>query len=229
MDKNENQSGASKDNANSLKAEGNQGRFSFDLKFLLERVKLIMLSPRECWQEIKKETFSVKEIYLKFLLIMAAISPLSALIGFSVVGMRVPYIGTWRAPFVENLVSQLVSYGLILAMIYLFAMIIEKLAPKFKGTADNLSAFKLVGYSMTPIFVAGFLSLIPALSLLSIFFIVFAVVVFFNGVPVMTSIPADRQLGFTVVSIVLILISTIFVSILHVLITPQIVPPITAY
>ena len=98
-----------------------------------ERIKNILLKPKEEWQIIAAEATSIAELYRNYIFILAAIGPVASFIGMSLVGVSLPVGGTFRVSIARGLASAVVHYGLALAAVYLLAMIIDALAPLFPG------------------------------------------------------------------------------------------------
>jgi uncharacterized protein YqgC (DUF456 family) len=61
-----------------------------------------------------------------------------------------------------------VSYVLGLVVAFVMALIVDALAPSFGGTKNQVAALKVVAYGATASYVAGILSLLPALAILGI-------------------------------------------------------------
>ena len=65
---------------------------------LVDRVKNILLTPKTEWQVIDAEPTTVADLYKGYIIPLAAIGPICTAIGWSVFGMRVPFLGTYRTP-----------------------------------------------------------------------------------------------------------------------------------
>lgn len=136
--------------------------------FPIQRVKQLLITPKEEWPVIEAEQTTTKEILVKYLVILAAIPAVAGFLGMTLVGMNHPFIGTLRASFGSALATGVLHYLMQLGMALLAAMIIDELAPKFGAQKNFVQSFKLVAYSMTPGLVMGVFGLIPALSPLGI-------------------------------------------------------------
>ena len=130
---------------------------------ITERIKNILLKPKEEWQIIAAEATSIAELYRNYIFILAAIGPVASFIGMSLVGVSLPVGGTFRVSIARGLASAVVHYGLALAAVYILAMIIDALAPTFSGEKNLGQAFKLAMYSSVPGWLAGVFALIPAI------------------------------------------------------------------
>ena len=135
---------------------------------LIERLKGILLSPKQEWQTISAETSTIAELYKNYIVILAAIGPLASIIGMSIVGISLPFVGTFRIPITTSVVFAVVSYILSLVGVYVIAFIIDALAPTFSGEKNMNQALKVAAYSYTPGWIVGIFTIIPALSILGI-------------------------------------------------------------
>jgi hypothetical protein len=135
---------------------------------LVDRVKRILLSPGTEWQVIEAEPTTPAQLYTGYIVPLAAIGPIAQLIGYSVFGITVPLVGTYRVPIGSAISSALVTYVLSLAATYVLALIIDGLAPTFNGQRSQIGALKVAAYSSTASWVAGIFYLIPGLRLLTI-------------------------------------------------------------
>jgi len=168
---------------------------------LVERVKGILLSPNQEWQTISGETSSVAEIYKSYIIILAAIGPVASIIGMSIVGISLPFVGSFRIPITTAVASAFVQYVLTLVGVYVLAIIIDKLAPTFAGQSNMDQAFKVAAYSYTPGWLVGIFTIIPVLSVLGILGL-YGLYLLYLGLPVLMKSPKEKSTGYTVAVIV---------------------------
>lgn len=168
---------------------------------LVDRVKRILLSPRTEWEVIDAEPATLAQLYTGYILPLAAIGPVAQLIGYSVFGISVPFMGTYRVPIGSAITSALVSYVLTLAATYVLALIIDGLAPTFNGQRSQIQALKVAAYSSTANWVAGIFLLIPALMILTILGL-YSLYLLYLGLPVLMKSPRDKAMAYTVVVVV---------------------------
>jgi hypothetical protein len=168
---------------------------------LVQRVKQILLSPRTEWQVIEAEPTTTAELYKTYIIPLAAIGPISQVIGYSVFGITVPFVGTYRVPIGSAISGALVAYVLTLAGTYVLALIIDGLAPTFNGQRSQIQALKVAVYSSTASWLAGIFALIPGLRLLAILGL-YSLYLLYLGLPIVMKAPRDKALGYTVVVIV---------------------------
>jgi hypothetical protein len=167
---------------------------------LVDRVKNILLTPKTEWLVIDAEPTTVGDLYKGYILPLAAIGPIANAIGWSVFGMPVPFMGTYRLPVTTALTQAVLAYILTLVGVYVLAFIIDKLAPTFNGTPSMTQALKVAAYSATASWVAAIFGLVPALSMLTILG-VYSLYLLYLGLPVLMKSPPDKALSYTVVVI----------------------------
>ena len=168
---------------------------------LVERVKRILLSPKTEWEVIDAEQTTPAELYTRYIMPLAAIGPIAQIIGFSVFGMPVPFVGTYRVPIGSAITQGVVAYVLALAAPYILALIIDALAPTFNGQRSQIQALKVAAYSLTASWLSGIFLLVPMLSLLSLVGL-YSLYLLYLGLPVLMKTPRDKAVGYTVIVIV---------------------------
>ncbi len=176
-----------------------------------ERVKNILLRPKQEWEAIANETTSTVELYRNYIAILALIGPVASLIGLSVVGISMPFVGTFRVPILSAFASAVVSYILGLVGVYILALIIDYLAPTFAGQKDKDQALKLAAYSMTAGWLASIFVIIPALSVLSILGL-YSFYLLYTGIPILMKSPPEKSLPYTAAVIVAAIVIFVIIS-----------------
>ncbi len=164
---------------------------------ITERIKRILLNPKEEWQTIAGETTPIADLYKNYIFILAAIGPVASFIGMSLIGVGLPMGGTYRISVTASITSAVVQYGLILASVYILSLIIDALAPTFSGKKNLNQAFKLATYSSIPGWLVGIFALIPALGVLSILGL-YGLYLLYVGLPVLMESPKEKSTGYTI-------------------------------
>lgn len=167
---------------------------------LVDRVKRILLSPGTEWQVIEAEPTTPAQLYTGYIVPLAAIGPIAQLTGYSVFGITVPLVGTYRVPIGSAISSALVTYVLSLAATYVLALIIDGLAPTFNGQRSQIGALKVAAYSSTASWVAGIFYLIPGLRLLTILGL-YSLYLLYLGLPIVMKAPREKAVAYTAVVI----------------------------
>ena len=167
---------------------------------ITERIKAILLGPKEEWQTIAGETTPIPELYKNYIFLLAAIGPVASFIGTSLVGVSMQ-MGTYRVPVASGIISAVLLYGLTLAGVYILAMIIDALAPTFSGEKNLNQAFKLAMYSSIPGWLAGVFALIPTLGFLGILGL-YGLYLLYIGIPILMKSPAEKSTVYTIAVII---------------------------
>jgi hypothetical protein len=168
---------------------------------LVERVKKILLQPQKEWEIIAGETTNTSELYKNYIILLAAIGPVASIIGMSIFGISMPFVGTYRLPLTSSLSSAVVQYVLNLAGVYILALIIDYLAPQFSGAKNFNQSLKLAAYSYTAGWVSGVFAIIPALSPLMILGL-YGLYLIYTGIPILMKSPQEKALGYTVAVVI---------------------------
>lgn len=132
---------------------------------LIGRARGMLTRPQATWAEVAVEPVQVSDLYLGYVLPLAAIPALCGFLGIYIFGgFQIASIGV-RPPLSGAATEALAGYGLTLVLTYVLAIVIDLLAPRFGGVADRTQAFKLVAYSGSGLWLAGILAIYPALGI----------------------------------------------------------------
>lgn len=166
---------------------------------LVERAKNILTKPKAEWEIIDSETTSVGSLFTGYAVILALLPLVGTLLAL------VLSLGPYRFyGFNYFLITGLVGYAIGLGILYVMGMISDALAPSFDGTKNQLSAMKLVVYSATPVWVAGFFSFLPGLNILiSLAGFGYAAYLLYLGSKAVMKVPDDKAVGYTAVVIII--------------------------
>lgn len=175
---------------------------------LADRAKRIITDPKNEWPVIEREQTTVEKLYREYIVILAAIPVLAVLVGGVIVGG--PTLFGWtRTPVVAGVIGAMVSYVLALAGVYVAAFIVDKLAPTFDSQPNQIQALKLVAYAYTPSWIAGAAYLIPGIgTLVSLLGGLYAIYLFYLGLPVMMKTPEAKVIPYMLVAAVTIIVLT---------------------
>ncbi len=182
-----------------------------NLTKLIDKVKNIIVTPKEEWEVIATAVEDKRNIFLNYILPLLAVAAVGKFIGASSYGLgHSLYAGFMTA----------IAYAIsTLAGLYIAAVVINELTDTFNTQKDLDAVIKLVAYSATPTFLATFVaSLHPMLSFTGLFGL-YSIYLFWVGVDPLLKTPEEKKLGFVVVSLLIavaaiFILQTIFVSIL---------------
>jgi hypothetical protein len=162
---------------------------------ILGRVKGILLTPETEWAKIEPEPGTPAYLFPHYVVYLAAIPPLAGFIGSSVIGVAVPG-GTLRVPLFAGLLGAVIAYLLSFAVVYAVAIIIDQLAPQFKGQRDFANALKVTVYAFTPYWVLGICQMIGGLRFVGYVGALFGIYLLWLGLPRLMKAPADRAVPY---------------------------------
>ena len=178
-----------------------------NLNKLIERVRLLLTSPRSEWPVIAAEPATVGSLYTGYILLLAAIPPLCNFLKTTLIGYDPLGLGAFRVGASAGLGMAIVGYGLSLVLIYVVALIIDALAPTFGGQKDRIQALKTAAYSYTAAWVAGIGMLLPWIGLLiAIAGMVYSIYLLYVGLPHTMKSPPDKAAGYTVVTVIVAIV-----------------------
>lgn len=179
---------------------------------MIDRIKGILLQPKQEWQTISGETATVADLYKNYILPLAAIGPAASVIGMSVVGVRIPFAGAYRMSIAQAVSYAVVRYILTLVSVYILALIIDALAATFSGEKNISQALKVSAYSATAAWVAGIFAVIPQLSVLGILGL-YSLYLLYVGLPILMKSPQEKSMGYTVAVVVAAIVIFIVVGV----------------
>ena len=173
---------------------------------LVQRAKNIILTPKAEWAVIDNEQHTVQGLYTQYVMILAAIGPVAAFIGYSIVGF-----GAWRVPIGAGVAHMVVSYLLALGSVYVLALIIDALAPSFGGQKNFMQAFKVAAFAPTASWLAGIFGILPALSILAILGL-YSLYLLYLGLPRLMKTPDEKAIPYLVVVIIAAIVLAVVIA-----------------
>jgi hypothetical protein len=177
---------------------------------LVDRVKGILLSPRQEWPVIDTEPATTGSLYTGYIIPLAAVPVIAQFIGWTLFGVSVLGV-TVRVPFGTGLTNAVVRYVLNLVGVWVLAFIIDALAPNFGGTKNSIQALKVAAYAATASWLAGIFMLIPALGILGLLGL-YSLYLLYLGLPVLMKSPQEKSMGYTVVVIVCAIVLAVVIG-----------------
>ena len=168
---------------------------------MVGRIQRLILKPKDEWPAIDAEPMTVQGILMGWVAPLAAIGPVAHLIQGQVFPMN--FFGvTWRPPLIGSIVTAILAWALTIGLTYVWALIIDALAPSFGGTKNPISALKVAAFSATAGWIAAVLGILPALGIIGSLIGLYNIYLFWIGGPMLMKVPQDKAVGFVVVSII---------------------------
>lgn len=174
-----------------------------DFGNIIDRIKNILTTPKTEWPVIAAEPATVNGLYTGYIAILAALPAIASFIKGSLIGHSLFGV-TVRSPVGMGIVGMILQYVLALVLVYVMALIINALAPTFGGKKDMVQALKTITYAWTASWIAGIAVILPWIGMLILIVgLVYAIYLFYLGLPSTMKCPADKAGGYTAVSIVI--------------------------
>ena len=181
---------------------------------LVDRVKNILLTPKTEWPVIAGESSSTGDLMGGYVAPLAGIAVLCGFVGHSIVGMSMPFVGTYRIPIIAGISMAVFSFAMAFVGIFILSLIINALAPTFGGEKNPAQAMKVAVYSYTPAWIAGVLGIIPALGLIGVLVSLYGLYLLYLGLPRLMKNPEGKSIGYTAVVVVCALVIGFVISLM---------------
>jgi len=158
----------------------------------------ILIDPSAEWAKIDSEPSDVVQLLTGYVAWLALIPALSGFIGACLIGVVLPDGGTLRAPVLQGLFGA--AFGIVMACATVLALglVIDLLAPLFRGRRSFERALKLAVYSYTPFWLAGIFLLAPGLRFLVVISF-YGGYLLWKGLPPLMETPKAKAPAYTAV------------------------------
>lgn len=173
---------------------------------LKTRAQNMLTKPAVEWPNIAGESTGVAELFTGYAALLALIPAVCGFLGLNLLGLGFGGLSGVRLGIVWGLSGAIVSYIFGLVGLYLAALIIEKLAPTFQSRGNTTQALKLVVYAATPVWVAGVLDLVPPLAPLILIAVLYAIYLFYLGLPHVMHTPENQVIPYMLVSALVVIV-----------------------
>jgi hypothetical protein len=170
---------------------------------LFARASAILMRPHETWDLIDAETTQIPDLYKTYVAPLAAIPAVCGAVGLlGLGGIRIFGVHL-RTSIAGVLTTTVVSYALTLIGVYVLAMVIDELAPRFGGARGRTQAFKLAAYSGTGWWVAGIFRLAPGIgNTFALLGGLYTLYLMYLGLPKLMKVDEDRTTPYLAASLV---------------------------
>jgi hypothetical protein len=181
---------------------------------LFGRVKAILTRPRETWDVIDAETSEIGGLYRSYVAPLAAIPAVCGAVGLLSRG-SFHVFGFHYRPSVPGVISDMVvGYVLSLVGVYVLALVIDELAPRFDAARSRTQAFKLAAYSGTAWWVAGIFQLIPGGGILTALAGLYGLYIMYLGLPKLMRCEPERTMPYFLISLAVTIVLGLVISML---------------
>ncbi len=181
---------------------------------IVERVKNILINPKQEWEVIEKEDTPVSQLVVGYLLLLALIPAIASFIGYWLVGYRVPFVGHVSGTFAFGLRHAILAFASPVIAAFVAAFVIDLLAPSFGSQKDFRRAMQLVTYSYTPALVAGVFMIIPSLGIIATLAGLYGLYLLYVGLKPMMKTPDDKITTYFIVSLLVMIVASIIIGVI---------------
>jgi hypothetical protein len=170
----------------------------------IDRAKNIIVSPNKEWDVIALEQPNTNQIITGYVLLLAGAAAVAAFIGYGFIGFN---YGFFRVAGVNwGIYQALVVLIGALVSVFLSALVIDSLAPSFGSEKNMGRSIQLVAYAYTPAWVGGLLAIYPPIALVGTLAGLYGLYLLYIGMPKIKKTPADKVVGYYVVSLVTLIV-----------------------
>ncbi|WP_091738591.1 Yip1 family protein [Phenylobacterium immobile] len=163
----------------------------------IARIKGMLLKPGQTWNEVEPEPATVGGLYRGYVAPLAAIPPVCGLVGALLGGQMLFGVLSYRPSITWAIGEALITFGLSLGWVYVLALIVDGLAPRFEGQKNFIQALKLSAYAPTAAWIAGVFGLLPGLgALVGLAGALYSLYAFYLGLPKLMKIPAPKRVAY---------------------------------
>ncbi len=188
-------------------------------KAIIMQLKELVFDSGNAWKQIKDQDITLTGLLKKEAFLMASIPSVCAIIGWSIVGIYIPFSRLQpvvRLHFGSALFLAVIMLVLSLGAIYGYAKLLSVIGKKFDTEVKEIEGIKLGFYSFYVYFVFGIFFAIPMLSVLAILAGLYSLYLNYTGLSIILSVPEAKKGQFSVLSTVsLFLIYIILVNIVY--------------
>lgn len=173
-----------------------------NLRFLVYRIRYIILQPSRTWEKIKTDTLSEKELFTGILVPFSVLVAICSFLGsFFVYNPE----DTFSLSFV--LLDSLISFIVVFLESYFASLIINELAGTFQPEGSRIQIYKLVIFSQVPFYLLlAVTKLFPQLLLLLILGF-YSFYLFWTGSGILLKVEENKRRQFVILSSLIMIIS----------------------
>jgi len=153
----------------------------------------------------KNLSVPLNSLMINYVAILALIPFVGRLLGDLIFESRTGGVG-------YAIAGSIIAYILDLIAVFVIGIVIWKLAPSFKTTANQEKATLLSAYVYTPTFFIGILSIVPVLGYLAVLGLLYGLYILYRGLPIVLNTPVDRTVMYTIAVLVVSLIILFIIS-----------------
>ena len=182
----------------------------------LRRVANLLIAPVAEWTVIDREEVTPTRLALTYVAPLALIPTAAIVVALALLGVQAGG-QLHRAPLLDVSISALLFFVLTVGAVFLFALVVDWLSPRFGGTRNYRQAFKVSAYSITAAMVAGILAMAPALQIFSLLGATYSLYLLFLGAPRLMHPPEKSAINFSIVTTLAAILLALIVGLIAML------------
>jgi hypothetical protein len=168
-----------------------------DIASMVQRVKGVLLTPKQEWPIIAAEKAGHSKVFLSWLLPLSLIPAVAAVIGYGLIGFSV---GTVHFTSLNlGLRAGLLQLVAMIGGAWLTALIVNALAERYASVKNLDQAFALIAYAYTPACLGGIFRIIPSLAVIGSLAGLYSLYLLYIGLQPMMQTPPEKNTGYFVV------------------------------
>lgn len=160
----------------------------------------LFLSPKTEWESIKNDECTIGKCYFSYVFLLAAIAPVSGYIGTTTFGWEIGAREAVKLSPDSALLIAIAFYLVMLVGVFTMGAMIHWMGQTYGAEQPLDRCITLAAYTATPLFLVGFVELLPILWLNFVFglpALAYSVYLLYSGVPIMMEISQDRGFLFS--------------------------------
>jgi hypothetical protein len=184
---------------------------------IIERVKNIILQPKQEWENIVDEIADVRSLSFNYVLPLTLIPAVATILGWGLIGRTHKVWGalaTTVKGWDYGLSRGVVSFISSILAVFIAALVIDLLAHSFKSEKNYGKSFQLVAFAWTPAWIAGVFNIIPAISFLGTILSIYSLVLLYFGIGVMKKTPEESKAAYFVVSLLVMVVAFMIINLI---------------
>ena len=181
---------------------------------VIDRAKNILITPKTEWAVIEKETYSNPIILSSYVLPMLLIGAVATFIGQGLIGVSTGFGGS-TANITSGFVGMLLFALHTVVLVFGIAAAIDVLGPSFGAEKNWIRSFQLSAYSLTAAYVGSLFLIFPALWILVLLCTLYSLYPLYTGLPILKKTPADKQIAYFAVILIITVLLAILLGILE--------------
>lgn len=169
------------------------------MKALLLRAKNILVHPRYEWRVINDEPTTYAGVIFRYVSILAVIPPAAAVAGRIIFDIPIPN-STPTSSVTYLVLTNMLWYCMYILNVVIVGAIISAILTTPGSRWNALRGLKVAAYSFTPLFIAGFVAVLPRMSWIVNAAILYSIYLLYLGIRGLAAAGRKQAIGYTVAS-----------------------------